>query len=145
MEAHSELVRVFQEQADIERESVARLTESEKKVGTGAAKLLLTEIRMDSQKHAAVLESLLEIVQSPSSSKGLWERSFDVFVDPIIVRRELEQHQRLRESMLAHIQDGMKKTNDETIRTLLAHLAEDERKHHKILDTIMKKIDRLIR
>jgi hypothetical protein len=145
MEAHVELARVFQEQADIERESAARLAESEKKVGTGAAKLLLTEVRMDSQKHAAVLDVLLEILRSPPPSKGVWERSFDAFVDPIIVRRELENHQRLGESMLAHIQDGMKKTNDETIRTVLGHLAQDERKHREILDTIIEECDRLIR
>jgi rubrerythrin len=39
----------------------------------------------------------------------------------------------------------MSKTKDETILALLGHLAQDERRHNEILDTIAKNCDRMIR
>jgi len=145
MEAHSQLKQLIREQVEIERESVARLTETEKKVGADAAKLLLTEMRMDSQKHAAVLEAVLEVLNSPPSSKSLWERSLHAFVDPIIIKRELEHHKGLGNSMLTHLQDEIRKTDDDALRTLFEHLAEDEKRHHEILDTIAQKCYRIVR
>lgn len=145
MEAHRELVELIQKQVAIERESVTRLAETEKRVGTGAAKLLLTEMRMDSQKHAAVLEAVLEILKGTPSSKSLWERSIDAFVDPVIVTRELEYHRGLGKSMSTHLQEEIRKTDDEAMRTLLNHLAEDERRHSEILDTIVRKSYKMIR
>ena len=145
MEVHEGLVELIQEQVEIERESIARLAETEKRVGSDAAKLLLTEMRMDSQKHAAVLEAVLEILKAPTSSKTLWERSLNAFVDPVIVKRELEHHKGLGKSMLTHIQEEVRKTDDEALRTLLEHLAEDEKMHREILDMIVEKCYRLIR
>jgi len=145
MEVHEGLVELIQEQVEIERESIARLAETEKRVGSDAAKLLLTEMRMDSQKHAAVLEAVLDILKAPPSSKSLWERSLNAFVDPVIVKRELEHHKGLGKSMLTHIQEEVTKTDDEALRTLLEHLAEDEKMHREILDMIVEKCYRLIR
>jgi len=143
MDVNASLIELIQEQVKIERESVARLAETEKKVGTGAARLLLTEMRMDSQKHAGVLETVLEMLKG-TPPKSSWERALNAFVDPILVKRELEYHKGLGNSMQTHILQEMKKTDDEAIRTLLQHLAEDERRHHEILDTIMERCYKVI-
>jgi rubrerythrin len=143
MDVNASLIELIQEQVKIERESVARLAETERKVGTGAARLLLTEMRMDSQKHAGVLEAVLEMLKG-TPSKSSWERALNAFVDPILVKKELEYHKGLGNSMQTHILQEMKKTDDEAIRTLLQHLAEDERRHHEILDTIMERCYRII-
>lgn len=143
MDVNASLIELVQEQVKIERESVVRLAETEKKVGTGAARLLLTEMRMDSQKHAGVLEAVLEMLKG-TQSKSSWERALNAFVDPIIVKKELEYHKGLGKSMQAHILQEMRRTDDEAIRTLLQHLAEDERRHHEILDTIMERCYKII-
>lgn len=145
MESGSDLTQLIEAQIRIEKESLARLTETEKKVGTGAAKLLLAEIRMDSQKHAGVLEAVLETLKEYPSSKSTWERAFSGFFDPVIVRKEIETHKALGKSMQEHLQKEMAKTKDEAILTLLGHLAQDERRHVEILDTIAAKCDRMIR
>lgn len=130
---------------EIERESSAKLVETEKKVGTGAARLLLVEMRFDSQKHAAILEAVLEALKPESSSKSLWEHALNGFVDPVLVQREIENHKALGKSMVAHIQKEIGRTDDEAIRALLQHLAEDERRHNEILDTIAQKCRSMIR
>lgn len=145
MNVNSGLAELIREHIEVEKESVKRLSETEKKVGSGAAKLLLAEMRMDSQKHADVLEAMLEVLRGPSATKSLWERALDGFVDPVIVRREIENHKTLEKSMLTHIQRETEKTDDDAIRTLLEHLGEDEKKHHEILDTIVQKCYKIIR
>jgi rubrerythrin len=114
-------------------------------VGTGAAKLLLVEMRCDSQKHAAILEAILEALEGAQSSKPLWQQAFSGFADPIIVKREIENHKTLGKSMVAHIQKEMSKTDDEAVRTLLQHLTEDEKRHSEILDTIAQRCYSMIR
>ena len=64
MQLHEDLVRIIEEQIGIEKESVASFAETEQRVGTGIAKLLLCEMRMDSQKHASILEGVLETLKS---------------------------------------------------------------------------------
>ena len=144
MESRRELIDLVREQVQIERESATRLSETEQKVGTGAAKLLLVEMRFDSQKHAAVLEAVVEALKGDQSS-NLWQQAFSGFADPIIVKREIENHKTLSKSMAAHIQKEMSKTDDEAVRTLLLHLAEDEKRHNDILDTIAQRCYRMIR
>ena len=145
MESRGELIDLVREQVQIEKESVARLSETEQKVGTGAAKLLLVEMRLDSQKHAAVLEAVVEALKGDLSSKPLWQQAFSGFADPIIVKREIENHKTLSKSMAAHIQKEMNKTDDEAVRTLLQHLGEDEKRHNDILDMIAQRCYSMIR
>jgi rubrerythrin len=145
VEPHRELIELVREQVQIEKESAARLGETESKVGTGAAKLLLVEMRCDSQKHAAILEAILEALEGGQSSKPLWQQAFSGFADPIIVKREIEIHKTLGKSMVAHIQKEMSKTDDEAVRTLLQHLTEDEKRHSEILDTIAQRCYSMIR
>jgi len=145
VESHRELVELIRDQIEIERESAERLTETAQKVGTGAAKLLLIEMRCDSQKHAAVLEAVLEALNGDESPKPLWQQAFSGYVDPIIVKREIENHKTLGKSMVAHIQKEMSRTNDEAVRTLLQHLTEDEKRHGEILDTIAQRCYGIIR
>jgi len=145
MNSNEELVELIQEQIAIEKESVARLAETEKKVGSAAARLLLIELRMDSQKHAGVLEAVLETLRDHSSSKSSRERALHGFVDPAIVRKEIENHRALGKSMVTHLRKEMSKTDDEAILTLLEHLAQDEERHNEILDTVAQKCYRIIR
>jgi len=145
VEPRRELIDLVREQVQIEKESAARLGETESKVGTGAAKLLLVEMRCDSQKHATILEAILEALEGAQSSKPLWQQAFSGFADPIIVKREIENHKTLSKSMAAHIQKEMSKTDDEAVRTLLQHLTEDEKRHNEILDMIAQRCYSMIR
>ena len=145
MELHEDLVKLIEEQIGIEKESVTMFAETEQRVGTGIAKLLLREMRMDSQKHASILEEVLETLKGNPSPNSSWQKATDRFIDPLVVKREIEKHKDLTKSMQAHLAREMSKTNDETILALLEHLAQDEKRHNEILDTIAKNCDRMIR
>ena len=41
--------------------------------------------------------------------------------------------------MLKRVEDEMKKTDDDALKLLFKHIADDERKHHEIMATILRK------
>lgn len=93
-------------------------------------------MRLDSQKHAGILEVLSEV----PSAQTLWERRLESYVDPFVVRRELENHMKSEDEVLRHVEEEIKGTDDDALKMLLQHVAEDEKKHHKILETIIKRL-----
>jgi rubrerythrin len=136
MEQHEKLIELIKTQIKIENEHVKRITEMNKKLGNAAAKLLLLEMRLDSQKHAGILTEILEILKGKPANKTLWEYHLEGYVDPFVVKRALEDHVKMETDVLAHVEEEMKHTKDEGLKLLLQHIAEDEKKHHKILETV---------
>lgn len=131
------LVKLIKAQIKIERDFVTAVDEQIKGVHNVAARLLLLETQKDSEKHAMILEGILRVI-SQKDAKPLWDTLQDSYVDKLVVKRNLENHLKTETAMLEQIEKEMKETDDEGIRLLLAHIAEDEKKHHKILQTVIK-------
>lgn len=140
MEQKDKLIPLIKKQIIIEKEHVKKITELEKKVRNAAARLLLLEMRLDSEKHAGILTGILETLKGVPPSKTLWEYELEGYIDPIIVKRSLEEHVKMEADVLAHVEEEMRHTEDEGLKLLLRHIAEDEKKHHKILEEIVKNL-----
>ena len=131
------LEKLVKEQIGIERSFVTAVEKEIKDVHNVAARLLLLETQKDSEKHAIILEGILEVI-SQKDAKPLWDSLQDSYVDKLVVKKNLENHVKTETTMLAHIEKEMKATEDEGIKLLLEHIANDEKKHHKILETVIK-------
>ena len=140
MEQNDKFVQLIKRQLEIENEIVKRIVEIEKKVGNAAARLLLLEMRLDSQKHAGILSGILDVIKGAPESKSLWQHKLEGYVDPIVVKKALEEHVGMEKDVLAHVEEEIRSTRDESLKLLLQHIAEDERKHHQILETIVKNL-----
>ncbi|MFZ0965278.1 MAG: ferritin family protein [Candidatus Bathyarchaeia archaeon] len=138
MEEKEKLIQLVKKQIGIERELVKKIGEMEKKVGNAAAKMLLLEMRLDSQKHAGILTSILKVLRGVPPSQTIWEYRLESYVDPFVVKKELENHMKMETAVLTHVEEEIKQTKDEGLKLLLQHIADDEKKHHKILETIVK-------
>jgi len=138
MEKREKLIQLIKKQIRIEKEHVKRIDELQKKVDTAAAQLLLLEMRLDSQKHANILGGILKVLKGIPPSKALWQYRIESYVDKLAVKKELENHVKMETEVLDHVEKEIKQTNDEGLKLLLQHIAEDEKKHHKILETIVK-------
>jgi bacterioferritin (cytochrome b1) len=90
-------------------------------------------MRLDSQKHANILSAILTVLKGVPPSKTLWEHRVDSYVDRFVVKKELEKHVEMETEVLNHVEDEIAQTQDEGFKLLLQHIAEDEKKHHKIL------------
>ena len=138
MENKEKLIELVKKQIEIEKEHVKRISELQKKVDNPAAQLLLLEMRLDSQKHANILGGILKVLKGIPPSKALWEYRIDSYVDKLAVKKELENHVKMETEVLDHVEEEIKQTKDEGLKLLLQHIADDEKKHHKILETIVK-------
>ncbi len=102
---------------------------------TAAAKLLLTEMKYDSGKHAVLLQGILEVIEN--SGACLWDCKLDSYVDRLLVKKELEKHLAVEQKTLDMVKEEINQTKDEGLKLLLKHIAEDEDRHHALLKTII--------
>jgi rubrerythrin len=138
MENRAELVRLLKKQVEIEKDQVKRLDELQKKVHTAAAQILLFEMQLDSRKHASILSTILRMLKGVPPSKTLWDYRIDSYVDEFAVKKQLQDHIKMENDVLNHVEKESEQTADEGLKLLLQNIAEDEKKHHKILETIVR-------
>ena len=138
MDISDELKKLVKAQIVIEEVNVKEAAETEEKLGNMAAKLLLHIIALDSQKHAYVLNGILEAAKDIPTSETLWEHKLDNYVDPFAAKQRLEKHIKREAQMIKYVDEESKLTKDEGLKTLLQYIVEEEKKHHKMLETIIK-------
>lgn len=130
------LAELMKEQIKLEKEIAEKLHTLEQRVDSAAARLMIREMQLDTKKHAEILGEALKVIGGP---KSFWDYTIHIDADKRAVRKELEEHVKAEEKMMEQIEEEAEKTDDEALKLLLNHFAEDERKHHKYLKTILNK------
>jgi len=138
LKAEDSVVKLVQRQKQSEKSMAAAVEALEGRVRNEAARLLLAELRLDSTKHANICEEILKVTEKAKPT-NLWDVRIEGYVDMLVVKRELERHIKLEESMLKDVERIVGETKDEALRLLFTHIAEDERKHHKNIQLIIKR------
>jgi rubrerythrin len=138
MNAGDPVVELVKKQKRAEEAMVKVLEALEGKVHNEAAKLLLTELRLDSTKHARICEQILKIADKTKPDR-LWDARIDSYVDMQVMKKELEKHVKLEDDMLKDVEKVIASTKDEALKLLFTHIAEDEKKHHKNVELVIKK------
>lgn len=131
------LIDLIEKQIKIEKGFVTSVKKEIEDTHNAAAKLLLLETQMDSEKHAMILEGILDVIRH-KDAKPLWDTLIESYVDKLVVKKNLENHIKTEEVMLEHIQREIRETKDEGVKLLLEHIASDEKKHHEILRTVIR-------
>jgi hypothetical protein len=138
MNITDEWIKMVKKQIEVENLNVKEVAESETKVGNAAAKMYLRIIKLDSQKHAEVLSGILDVVGKIPPSENLWKYKLESYVDPLVVKRDLQRHMEREAQMIVHVEKEIQRTKDKALKMLLQYILEEEKKHHKMLETIIK-------
>ncbi len=139
----SRLVGLITRQIEIEKEHAKHLRDVSKRVTIAAARLLLLEMRLDSEKHAAILTEMLEVIGGVPVEKSLWDLRLEEYVDEALVKREFEDHVKKEIVALKQLKEEVKHRNDESLKLLFENIEEDEQKHHKIIQSIVRNLYRI--
>lgn len=131
----SKLIEVLKTQIRLERKAAKACAEKEKMLDNPVAKSLLDEMRLDSLKHAKILQSLVDALQK--RPLDLWSYGMKKYVDSIAARKALEEHVTMEQAMLEYTESVLNQTEDEGAKVILQHILEDEKKHHQALKTIL--------
>ena len=138
MKTENSVIELVKRQKRSEEGMVKAVEALEGRVHNAAARLLLAELRLDSSKHANICQEILNVSEKPKP-ENLWDARIESHVDMAAVRKELERHIQLEEAMLKDVEKIVATSRDEAIKLLLSHIAEDEKKHHKNIQMIIKK------
>lgn len=133
---NGKLIKLIKKQRMTENEVSKSVEQQLEMVNTAAARLLLTEMKFDAKKHAAILQGILDVIEN-NSSMQLWDCKIDSYVDKLVVKKELEKHIAIEKNTLDMAKEEIRHTDDEGIKLLLQHIAEDEDRHHTLLKTIV--------
>ena len=142
MDSEEELTTLIKAQIKLEKSTTEKIQELEKSTANLAAKLFLAEMRFDTEKHAKILQTMLDLLKQKEpemASKTLWNTKIHSYVDTLVAKKMLEEHVKVETNMLKQVEEEMTKTEDDALKLLLQHIADDEKKHHKIMETILKK------
>ncbi|MFQ6129740.1 MAG: hypothetical protein ACE5OT_02885, partial [Candidatus Hadarchaeaceae archaeon] len=129
------LIEVLKTQIRLEQKAAKACAKKEKMLDNPVAKSLLHEIRLDSLKHAIILQSLADALQK--RPLDLWSYGIKKYVDSLAVRKALEEHVTIEQAMLEYTESILKQVEDEGARVILQHVLEDEKKHHQALKIIL--------
>ena len=132
MKRKEELIKLIERQVKIEKQVANSVDKQLEMVDSAAAKLLL---KFDARKHASILEGILEYIGE--SDTVLWDKKINSYVDRQVLKRELQKHIEIEKHTLDLAKEEITKTDDEGIKLLLTHIAEDEDRHHKLLKTVV--------
>ena len=128
-----ELTRLFQEHRALEQKTVESLSPMVSETRNSVVKLFLHRLVLDSVKHADIMQALIDLNTGAVVSN----------IDKHRMKRELKKHVENEEVMLNRVQNIIGKVEDERTRFLLQHIADDERRHHKILDQLLEMIEEI--
>jgi rubrerythrin len=140
MPQESKVVQLIKQQITAERDHAKHVTELRKKVGIAAARLLLLELLLESEKHAAILTEMLEIIKGIHEGTLLWEHELEEYIDEVIVKKEFEDHLKKEGGALAQLREELKHNKDEALKLLFQNMEEDEKRHHGIVHTLVKNL-----
>lgn len=134
-----ELLTMLEEYRELELKNIKKCQEIEDQLRSTGAKLMLFQIRMDSAKHAHILQNLIDMVKK-GETEYLWDYKIDRYVDQISVEKVLQEHIKMEQEMIQRCQGLITKTDNLKLKALLQFLIEDEKTHEKLLTDVVKQV-----
>jgi len=125
-----ELVRFLKEQIEIENKIVDSLNKSLDDIRNPSVRGVLKGISLDSVKHAEMYASAIKLLTE--IGPALKEEHLDE------QRRLVEEHIEMEARLIKRISEKLPTIENEKVRLLLEAILADERRHHQLLNEVLK-------
>ena len=142
MNPREDLGNMVKAHIKLEENTTKKIKELEEATANLAARLFLAEMRFDTEKHARILKTMQDLMKQrePEAARDtLWETRIHSYIDAVVAKKMLEDHIKVETDMLKRVEEEIKGTDDDALKLLFKHIADDEKKHHKIMETILRK------
>jgi len=126
-----ELIGMLKEHRSLEQNTANSLTASVNRTKNSIVRLFLNRLVLDSLKHADLLQALIDLNTGAIVAD----------IDKYRMKKELGNHVLNEREMLSRVQAILSKVEDERTKGLLRQIIEDEQKHHKILNELLRIIE----
>ncbi len=135
---HKELLEMIARAIKVEKKAVELYKKTANTVNNAAVKLLIDELGMDSGKHAKMYQTIERVLkEQPYSFKDFHEERW---TDKLVAKRDLSQHIEVEKRMIEILNEQLKFVKQPTVKVILEHILEDEKRHHKILMQVIGEV-----
>ena len=124
----SELEKLLRDQMVLEKKTAEVLSSTVQKAKNSVVRLFLNRLVLDSLKHADMLQALIDL------NAG----TIVTMVNKEEMKDSLERHVVQEKEMLDRLERILEKVEDPKAKSLLKQIAEDEKRHHRILYEVTK-------
>ena len=124
----SELEKLLRDQMVLEKKTAEVLSSTVQKAKNSVVRLFLNRLVLDSLKHADMLQALIDL------NAG----TIVTMVNKEEMKDSLERHVVQEKEMLDRLERILEKVEDPKAKSLLKQIAEDEKRHHRILNEVTK-------
>jgi len=124
----SELEGLLRDQMALEKKTAEVLSSTVQRTKNSVVRLFLNRLVLDSLKHADMLQALIDL------NAG----TLITIVDKEDMKTSLEKHVEQEEEMLNRLEEILERVEDPKAKPLLKQIAEDEKRHHRILDEVTR-------
>jgi len=128
---NKELIGMLKEHRSLEQNTADSLTALVNRTKNSIVRLFLNRLVLDSLKHADLIQALIDLNTGAIVAD----------IDKYRMKRELTKHVLNEKEMLSRAQKIMSKVEDERTKGLLRQIIEDEQRHHKILNELLRIIE----
>jgi len=135
----NDLLEMLQKNREIELTNVKMVQEKEEQFKSAGVRLTLYQIRTDSAKHAQIYQTLIDLIKE-GTTKYLWDYRIDRYVGQIATDRVLQEHVELENEMIRGTEEALRRTDDPGMKLMLQHIVDDEKRHHKMLMDVIKRL-----
>jgi len=123
-----ELEKLLKDQMALEKRTAEVLSSTAQKAKNSVVRLFIDRLVLDSLKHADMLQALIDL------NAG----TLVTVVDKEDMKTSLEKHVEQEKDMLNRLEKILERVEDPKAKSLLKQIAEDERRHHRILDEVTR-------
>ncbi|MFQ5711773.1 MAG: hypothetical protein ACE5GD_08350 [Candidatus Geothermarchaeales archaeon] len=127
------LIGMLREQTRLEQEIARALSPLADTTKNSVFKMFLRRLALDSMRHSDMLQAVIDLHTGAVVSD----------IDKKTMAKELDGHIRNEGEMLNRIQIIMSEVEDEKTRSLLKDMILEEKRHHQILNGLLKIIERV--
>jgi len=124
----SELEKLLRDQMTLEKNTAEALSSTVRKAKNSIVRLFLNRLVLDSLKHADMLQALIDLTSG----------TLVTMVDKEEMKDSLDKHVIQEKDMLRRLDHILERVNEPKTKSLLKQIAEDEKRHHRILDEVTK-------
>lgn len=130
MSSDAEIVNFLRRQIEIENKIVELASTSSREIRNLAVKGVLKGISLDSVKHADMYKAAIELLTGvpPALTQEHLDKQTDL----------VKEHIKLEKKVIEKIEKAMPSIESDEVRLLLNSILSDERRHHELLNKILK-------
>lgn len=127
---------LLKQQIAVETRTLETLKKEEQNSAEAAVKLVFMGVRMDTAKHAEILKGIVDMLEEIPCDQ--WSAKVQRYADRVKLQRKLKEIVAEEDSMTDLVSKALKLTKDPIAQLLLTHLKEDEQKHSRNLNEVVR-------